>query len=93
MSKTSAGNLAKNEREILPAVEGNLARICGNAADRVAQARQALHADSPDPGLALAHLDNAIACLKSLSGRNQPAGAKPGDTVVPFASKRTLHSA
>ncbi|ODR99141.1 hypothetical protein AUC68_03680 [Methyloceanibacter methanicus] len=77
----------------MPIIEGNLAQICGNAADRVAQARQALHGDSPDPSLAMEHLDDAIACLKSLSGRDRAAGAEPRNTVVPFASNRTLHSA
>ena len=53
-----------------------LSALCTEAAQHMARARVALYADSTDTDDALAHLDEAIGCLKRLlsyghsSGRN-----------------------
>ena len=94
--KASGGDLAQAgqaRQAVSASVESTLAQICGSAADRVAQARKALHSDSPDPAQALDHLDAAIACLKSLSGRGKAAGTETGNTVLAFPHGRTRQSA
>lgn len=44
----------------------SLPQLCTEAADHVARARIALDDETLDPDQALAHLDEAIACLKRL---------------------------
>ena len=92
-SKAPGGDLAQAGQAISVPVEPTLAQICGSAADRVAQARKALHGDSPDPDQALNHLDAAIACLKSLSDRDKAASTETGNTILAFPHGRTQQSA
>ena len=92
-SKASGGDLAQAGQAISVPVEPTLTQIGGSAADRVAQARKALHSDSPDPDQALDHLDAAIACLKSLSDRDKAASTDTGNTILAFPHGRTQQSA
>jgi len=52
-------NAAHEETSSLP-------QLCSEAADHVARARAALYDETLDADQALAHLDDAIACLKRL---------------------------
>ena len=49
-----------------------LSALCSEAAAHVAKARIALFDESVDPESALAHLDDAIACLKRILAHNRP---------------------
>jgi len=60
----------------------SLPELCNEAADHVARARLSLNDGSHDAALALAHLDDAIACLKRLSAEGRSA---PQTTVNPPA--------
>ncbi len=51
-----------------------LSALCSEAAAHVAKARIALFDESADPESALAHLDDAIACLKRILAHNRPTG-------------------
>ncbi|HUW73259.1 MAG TPA: hypothetical protein VMW05_04385 [Methyloceanibacter sp.] len=57
----------------------SLPQLCSEAADHVARARVALYDESLDADQALAHLDDAIACLQRLwtHGRTSIDGARP----------------
>jgi len=63
---------ATHETEAAP----NLPQLCSEAADHVARARLALFDESYDTDQALAHLDEAIFCLRRLlaHGRTTHAG-------------------
>ncbi len=50
-----------------------LSELCTEAAQHVARARVALFDETADAEVALAHLDEAIACLKRLLAHGRPA--------------------
>ncbi|MEG6507470.1 hypothetical protein V6C03_00620 [Methyloligella sp. 2.7D] len=52
---------ATSEKPVL-----SLSGLCNDAADHVARARTALDLEAADPDMAMAHLDNAIGCLKAM---------------------------
>ena len=64
----------------------SLPQLCSEAADHVARARYALFDESYDADRALAHLDDAILCLKRLFAHGRTAsergsngnGSRPG---------------
>jgi len=56
----------------------SLPRLCAEAADHVARARHSLHDESYDADQALAHLDEAIACLKRLLAHGRTNGRATG---------------
>lgn len=73
--------------------ERSIVKVCGSAADRVAEARRALNADSLDPSEALKFLDEAISCLKDLPQRGKAPADTAESAVLAFPADRTRHSA
>ncbi len=55
-----------------------LSELCAEAAQHVAKARVALFDESADAERALAHLDEAIFCLKRLLAQGRKAGLNGG---------------
>lgn len=70
-----------------------LVQICGNAADHMARARDALGGESLDPARALDHLDEAIACLKGLSRLEAHPRDKARPANLTFPRDRRARSA
>jgi hypothetical protein len=62
-----------------------LSDLCSEAAGHVAKARMALHLETFDTDQALAHLDDAIGCLRRLVAQSR--------TSRPNATVHTLRSA
>jgi hypothetical protein len=62
MSRKTKLSAASSEPERLM----TLSELCNDAAEHVAQARMALFVETADADIALAHLDQAIDCLKRL---------------------------
>ena len=54
----------------------SLPQLCSDAADHVAKARLALFDESYDADQALAHLDEAILCLRRLFAHGRAAGGR-----------------
>ncbi|MDJ0513334.1 MAG: hypothetical protein QNJ62_07810 [Methyloceanibacter sp.] len=81
------------DRAISTIASPNLVQACGQAAGHMAEARKALGGESLDLDQALAHLDDAIACLQRLSRRGKASEQSPESTVVAFESPKTRRSA
>jgi hypothetical protein len=60
-----------------------LSELCAEAAQHVAEARMALFNESADAERALAHLDEAIDCLKRLLAHGRAARLNSGATLRP----------
>jgi hypothetical protein len=56
-----------------------LSDLCSEAAGHVAKARMALHVETFDTDQALAHLDDAIGCLRRLLAHSR--AGRPSGTV------------
>ena len=67
--------LAKSAAGDTPGPAQSLPELCSEAADHVAHARALLHDTSYDADRALAHLDDAIACLRRLVAKGRPGAA------------------
>lgn len=98
----------RTNEEAKPLAPGHITRICGEAAGHMAKATSTLNAEllSPDieaalgsdigPDRALAHLDEAIACLALLSqtqGRSPEAGDDTGRPQTLSEEEAYLRSA
>jgi hypothetical protein len=60
-----------------------LSELCAEAAQHVAEARMAFFNESADAERALAHLDEAIDCLKRLLAHGRGARLNGGATLRP----------
>ena len=86
-SNGCAERTAAADKAFLKSKKQNLPETCGQAADFIAQARMALNDESMGPDQALAHLDEAIACLMTVPLAGRPAeaiAAKGPGIVTPF---------
>jgi hypothetical protein len=64
MTQTPKATAAKGQDSVMPAA--TLSELCGEAADHIARARISLFDETTDAEPALAHLDEAIFCLKRM---------------------------
>ncbi|MEM7399865.1 MAG: hypothetical protein AAGF48_08700 [Pseudomonadota bacterium] len=92
-TKTTRLDISEAERAISAATPQSAARSCEQAVQYMAEARTALGGDSLDPNQALAHLDNAIACLQTLSRRGKASEQHPEGTVAVLENSATRRSA
>lgn len=67
----------------------SLPQLCSEAADHVAKARIELHDESCDPDQALAHLDEAILCLKRLFAYGSAANGRASNGNGPRPGLRS----
>ncbi|HML93685.1 hypothetical protein [Methyloceanibacter sp.] len=91
--KGTAGGSTSSGHAISRPGGQSLVQICGNAADHMARAREALGGESLDPAQALDHLDEAISCLKGLSRHKAESRDEAGPAVLAFPRNRRARSA
>ena len=92
-SKETAGGSTSRGHTISRPGGQNLAQLCGNAADHMAQARNALGGEALDPAQALNHLDEAISCLKGLSRHKAEPRDEAEPAILTFPRDRRTRSA
>ncbi len=92
-SKKTAGGPTSRGHTISRPGGQNLAQLCSNAADHMAQARDALGGEALDPAQALNHLDEAISCLKGLSRHKAEPRDEAEPAILTFPRDRRTRSA
>jgi hypothetical protein len=69
---TQKPNATRRQDKVMPAA--TLSELCSEAADHIARARISLFDETSDAEPALAHLDEAIFCLKRMLAHGRALG-------------------
>ena len=72
MTQKPKATAIRRQDQVMPAA--TLSELCNEAAEHVAQARLSLYDETSDAEPALAHLDEAIFCLKRMLAHGRAMG-------------------
>ncbi len=72
MTQRTKATATRGQDSVMPAA--TLSELCSEAADHIARARVSLFDETTDAEPALAHLDEAIFCLKRMLAAGRPLG-------------------